>query len=704
MFTAPSARSRAAMFRLGAILAATVSPAALMAEEATVQYDEISVTATRDARPTKDVPLAINVIGKERIDDEKMMNFKEAVQGTPGVQIDSNSGGYDVRLLIRGAGVNAQYGVREIMVLRDGVPVTDPNSFTTFDWIDPQDIERIEVVKGPGSVFATGTAGGTIQILSKSVFDDSANVARIGLGNDSTQNYHVRAGGKIDDSQALALNLTRRYQDSRWRPQSRFEDNQGSLKYGLIDSAGGQLDAEVAFTNARLQLPGTMNRFQFDQYRSTGKQGGRSDAFLTSERNSTTQTTNVRYERDFGDFTFKPRAYFTHWGQFHPVTGVINSSDQNYVFGSDLEADAKHEVFGLKSNLVTGIALRGDMYLDAKKYQYKNVTRAGTRITATNSDDEGALMERDNTKNWLAGLFVEENINLTDRLALDIGGRADISFLTLEQQQWTQYNYSTGAYVAGNGRMYTQPTYSLYSPKAGLSYKITPELTSYASTAMADQVPAASQILTNFGLTPSHTTSYEIGLKQRSRDWTFDAATYYSLIRNDIVSAITSGQTVYQNAGQTEKAGLELGASYQVVDGLRLGGTYTYTDYHYLSFTETSGTTTVKRNGNRVPSIPQNMYSLFSEYKSDFGLRARVQTMTVGSYMMDNANTVHYGGYSFVTNAMLGYEFDRHSISVNVDNLFNQHYSTDAKKDSSGNYTYAGAAPFGFLVSYALKY
>ena len=62
------------------------------------------------------MPLAISVIGKDRIDDEKMMNFKEAIQGTAGVQIDSNSGGYDVRLLIRGAGVNAQYGVREIMV------------------------------------------------------------------------------------------------------------------------------------------------------------------------------------------------------------------------------------------------------------------------------------------------------------------------------------------------------------------------------------------------------------------------------------------------------------------------------------------------------------------------------------------------------------------------------------------------------------
>jgi iron complex outermembrane receptor protein len=704
MFASPSARSRAVLYRLGAALAAAVPPAAALAAEPSVQYDEISVTATRDARPTKDVPLAISVIGKDRIDDEKMSNIKEAIQGSAGVQIDSNNGGYDVRLIIRGAGVNAQYGVREIMVLRDGVPVTDPNSFTTFDWIDPQDIERIEVVKGPGSVFATGSAGGTIQILSKSVFDDSANVARIGFGNNYTQNYHMRAGGKIDESQALAINLTRRYSDPMWRRQNRFEDNQGSLKYGRIDDAGGQLEAEFSMTDARMNLPGTMNLIQFNQYRATGKQPGQSNAFIFSERDSQVQSSNIRYERDMGDFVFKPRAYFTHWSQFHPVTGAINVSDQNYVFGTDLEANAKHTLFGLNSNLVTGIALRGDMYLNAKKYKYRDVSKAGTRITSTLSDSLGDWMETDDTKNYLAGVFFEENVGLTDRLNLDVGGRYDVSFLDLKQQQATTYNYSTGAYAAGTGLKYTQPTYNLYSPKAGLSYKITPELTTYASAAMADQVPAASQILTNFGLTPSHATNYEIGIKHRSKDWTLDAATYYSLIRNDIVSAVSAGQTVYQNAGKTEKKGFELGAGYWVLESLRLGGSYTYTDYRYLKFTENTSTLTLSRDGNRLPSIPINMYSLFAEYKSDFGLRARIQTMTMGDYNMDNASTMKYGGYSFVTNAMVGYEFDRHTIALNIDNLFDQRYSVDAKKDTSGNQTYAAGAPFGFLLSYALKY
>ncbi|PLY16229.1 MAG: hypothetical protein C0631_04210 [Sedimenticola sp.] len=155
----------------GSALAFIATP--LYAAEETTQdendeaVDTISVTASRVARGTKEVPGAIDVIDKAKIEDAKMLNIKDAIQGTPGVLIDSKNGGYDVRLMIRGAGQKANYGVREIMVLRDGVPMTDPDSFSRFDFIDTQDIERIEITKGPGSLYGSGSAGGTVQIISK---------------------------------------------------------------------------------------------------------------------------------------------------------------------------------------------------------------------------------------------------------------------------------------------------------------------------------------------------------------------------------------------------------------------------------------------------------------------------------------------------------------------------------------------------------
>ncbi len=100
-----------------------------------------------------------------------MFNISDALRGTPGVLMNSHKGAYDARLIIRGAGLKASYGVREITILRDGIPITDPDSFTRMDLIDPQDVERIEVSKGPGNLYAAGSSGGTVHVISKSVFD-----------------------------------------------------------------------------------------------------------------------------------------------------------------------------------------------------------------------------------------------------------------------------------------------------------------------------------------------------------------------------------------------------------------------------------------------------------------------------------------------------------------------------------------------------
>src|SRR5512139_2542416 len=146
-------------FRRNAIWLATalaISSQASLAED----LGSISVTATREERAVTEVPQAIAVVSSEELQEKKMFNLKEALQDIPGVLVDSKNGGFDARLIIRGAGLKAAYGIREIMVLRDGVPLSDPDSFTRLDFVDTQDIERIEVAKGPGNLFAAGSVGG----------------------------------------------------------------------------------------------------------------------------------------------------------------------------------------------------------------------------------------------------------------------------------------------------------------------------------------------------------------------------------------------------------------------------------------------------------------------------------------------------------------------------------------------------------------
>lgn len=122
-----------------------------------------------------------------------MFSIKDAIQGqVPGLRIESNNNAYDAKISIRDAGLKAQFGVREINLLRDGVPILDPDSFGRLDFVDPDDIERIEVTRGPGDLYSAGTAGGTIHIISRSAFDDRHNIIRAGVGNWETHNLHTR--------------------------------------------------------------------------------------------------------------------------------------------------------------------------------------------------------------------------------------------------------------------------------------------------------------------------------------------------------------------------------------------------------------------------------------------------------------------------------------------------------------------------------
>lgn len=156
-------------------------------KEKQMDLDEVVVTATRTERTTEETPAGISVVTKEEINDTRMFGLKEALTGLPGVQSESKNGGYDARLIIRGAGLKARYGVREIMILLDGVPITDPDGMSRLDFVDSQMVDRIDVVKGPNStLYGANAAGGVINIITKSLFEETKSV-KAGYGSYNTQ-------------------------------------------------------------------------------------------------------------------------------------------------------------------------------------------------------------------------------------------------------------------------------------------------------------------------------------------------------------------------------------------------------------------------------------------------------------------------------------------------------------------------------------
>ncbi len=666
----------------------------------TQRLEEVSVTATREARPTSEVPQAIAVVGKEELEDKKMFNLKEAVQGIPGVLIDSKNGGFDARLIIRGAGLKAPYGIREIMVLRDGVPLTDPDSFTRLDFVDTQDIERIEIAKGPGNLFAAGSAGGAIQIFSKSVFDDTANNLKLGLGTEGTQNVHLRYG-KTGEQQALALTATHRNMDNDWRNRNQFDTTQTSLKHGLM-LARGTLESEISYAVADMQLPGAMDKTLYDQFVSSGEQTATSEPWKHSGRYSKVWFLNSKYEVEHGDFTFKPRVYYNTWYHYHPVTGMINETeDWVWNLGTDIEGQWRHT----GGTLVGGLTVRKERTPDSRKYQYRDVTKNGAgRITATLSDTKGTLAEIDDATNLLTGVYLQESWRPTERWIVDLGLRYDrVDFEDDNNQIW-KYDFATGKYVAGAGVTHSEKTFYLPAPKIAAAYRLTDTLSLFGMVAQAGQIPSTSEFSSNPALEAPVSRNHEVGLKGRGREWEFDASVYYNPVENEIVQQSNGGVTSYLNAGKTDKRGLELAGRLELGAGWELGAHYGYADYTYASFTEPvrvgGSTVNMDRAGKSLPFIPEHQYGVFVGWRSPAGWRVRLASNTWGEYWLDNANTEKYDGWEWVTNLSIAYEKRGHAFVLNADNLFDEHYAAEVKKDTAGKVTYTAAAPRTLMLTY----
>ncbi|TVT60179.1 MAG: TonB-dependent receptor [Sedimenticola thiotaurini] len=682
--------------------------------------DTISVTASRIARGTKEVPAAISVIDSKRIDAEQMNNIKDAIKGTPGVLIESKNGGYDSRLIIRGAGQKANYGVREIMVIRDGVPMTDPDSFSRFDFIDTQDIERIEITKGPGSLYGSGSSGGTIQIISKSVFDVDGNRVKLGVGEDGQQNLHFRYSQELNDSNSILLTGSHRAADNSWRDWNEFDTQQLSLKHGLMLDSGATLETELSYSQADLQLPGSLTESEFETYRSTGEQHNTSSQWQHSGRYSTIWFFNTRYEQEFGDLTFKPRFYFNSWDHYHPVTGAINDNPGTNVFGTDLEFAYKHNLLGA-STLVGGVTARLDKTDEAKKYRYADISTIVydppgppppvNQIVQTLSDRKGSLLSQEEAANTLFGLFLQETIRPTDKLTIDAGFRFDRMNFDITEVAYGEYNWGTKSYTTFGSPVTTKTdtTFDLYSPKLGATYALNNTYSIYGMVAQSGQVPSEAEIQDNASLDAAIATNVEIGLKARAKEWSFDLSLYRTTVTDEIVSVLQSGnQSEFQNAGETLKKGFEVSSRVALGKYFTLGANYAYSDYKYQDFQELvrTGATlnAVDRSGNQTPFVPNHQYSLSLDYEHPSGFMARIQADTWGSYYMDSANTEKYDGYDFLTSLMLGYASGPHKVSLNVDNLFDKRYATEVKKDTSGTKSYSAGSPRSAMLNYTYSF
>ena len=148
----------------------------------------------------------ITTVSGERIKNEPAFTIQDLLQESPGVSFKQGNGPRDLGISIRGSNARNGFGIRNIVVLEDGFPVTQPDGLSRTDLTDPHAYGGVDVYRGPSSaMFGNYATGGAINF--RLWRGGEINGARFGTegGSFGYLNNYAIIGGKSDTFEGAAF-------------------------------------------------------------------------------------------------------------------------------------------------------------------------------------------------------------------------------------------------------------------------------------------------------------------------------------------------------------------------------------------------------------------------------------------------------------------------------------------------------------------
>lgn len=257
---------------IASLIGLALTPPAYSAEN--IELDDVVVTATRTAQSSKNVIADVTVIDREEIERSGQSTLVQLLRTQPGVQIMTSGGvGGLANIHIRG---NSS---KSAIILVDGLRMASATTGTTkLSQIQPENIERIEIVKGPASsLYGPDAIGGVIQIFTKKGQKGLQATGTLGYGSNDTKKAAATLNGGSDNTRfSLGIsNITTRG-ISAYRTRTGFDADRdayrnlsvnGNVTHSIAE--GHEIGAQVYHSKGR-------NRFDDNNL----------DSFSDSEQNT----------------------------------------------------------------------------------------------------------------------------------------------------------------------------------------------------------------------------------------------------------------------------------------------------------------------------------------------------------------------------------------------------------------------------------
>ena len=679
----------------------------LLANE-TTKLDDVQVVTSASGYEQKitDAPASISVISQEDLKQKKYSNLAEAIEDVEGVDVrggNGKTGGLNIS--IRGM------GSENTLVLIDGkrqnsAGSSTPNGFgeTSNNFLPPlAAIERIEVIRGPMStLYGSDAMGGVVNIITKKVANEWSGAINVDqtlqesskYGNNNNINMYA-SGPIVKDLLGLALRgnyynreASKIFYDDGSNPSSTRDDKGRSPVEGNNWSLGGKLtltptdnhdiyldlfSSKQSYNNDKSQL-GTLDNPAL----ATKQASGYKDK-LRFEREQITLGHSSRFEIGTLESSIMRNTTETI-GRTIPgniIGNIFNPKMPNHIIGNDRELKSTDTVFDTK--FVSDVFSRNIITVGGQYWNSKLV--------------DGIATEDFKQDMW--GLFAEDEISITDKLAFTLGGRYD-------HHDKFGGNFSPRAYA-----VYTAN--SNWTVKGGVSqgYKA-PKVNDLHDGINGAGGQGATITIGSPDLKPEKSTNYETGVYYNADNgFAANATIFYNQYKDKIETdgnvTISGNPNIpdgtydqKKNIGKAETQGLEFGTTIPFTDTLDLKANYTY-----MESEQKSG----KNKGEPFANTPKHSLNATLNWQAT----SKLNTWIKGEYKSDRKRfTENYSNltaenkaiYDQIGNEIKAYELFHLganykwnkdlTFSATIYNLFDKDFS---KNES---YTYNGVTKYKF--------
>lgn len=662
-------------------------------EASNILLGEVIVSAYESNRKIQQIPGNVTLISRENLQTEQDVSIVPALNRIPGIYVHSGTFNTN-RLTIRGIGSRSLYATQKIRAYFNEIPLTSGNGETTVEDIDPNLIDRIEIIKGPSSSLYGAGLGGTLLIKSNKP-----------LRKDKNLTFHTVAGsyGHIKNAidfnySADKTNLTlsgNRIHDDGYRENNDYDRYSFGFMGDIYPGERTTLTFLTNYIDLLASIPSSIDRETYENSPGSAAQ-------------------NWKYVQGYEDY-FK---WLTGIGIHHTINA--SSSFHISIFGN-YRKSYERRPFNILTEKTRAAGLRAKYSISSHVWDIPTVIIAGTEL----------FNDLYSWQTWIIEDLQQGDLitdNLEDRSNLNFFTKVDLqvskkSFITTGLNvNSTHYDYTDEYSTDGQDESGNYSFGTTISPRVGYSFNIIKNLNLHASISHGFSPPTLQETLTPEGninpdIRPEKGTNYEAGIKGTLfNNRLYTDMSVYTLRIKDLLVARRTGEDKFTgiNAGQTLHNGIELYGSFSFLNPAlsekEMNGflAYSLNKYKFKEFVDADN----DFSGNELTGVPGQTFNAGFMFKwLDF--YGNLTYQFVDKMPMRDDNSVYSDLYHLV-NSKLGYKkaiFEALEIDIfiNINNIFNEKYASQIMVNASNfngglpRYYYPGL-PRNFYLGCRIKY